>query len=422
MPLLFTLAVRQLRARRRQSATVLGGVVLGVAVLVVTLSMFTGLLESFTAKILDVAPHVTLKSERIGGSDSDVLVEEAERGDVAVELRRSVERQERPMIRNIIGVTRRIEQTLGNRGTVASPVLSTQVLASYGVNELTLPVVGVLPAREARLTGLSRYLLSGSIARLEATRDGMLIGARAAEELKVKAGDRLRLVSLSGEVFTVQIIGVYRMGVEGNDRSAYIHLRLAQNLERALPSEGTGVGVHLADVEDADRAAREITDATGYRAETWQQTNAGFLSIFRFLQMLFRIVVGFVVVICGFGVANVLVTTVLEKQRDIAVMRSYGVSRGAVVRLYLLQGIIIALVGAVLGCAVGAGGIALLSRIPFNTEGIGAIDVETLQMSWNPINFGIAVAATFLVSVIAAVAPARSAARVQPVTILRGER
>lgn len=420
--MLFALAARQLRARRRQTATVLGGVVLGVAVLVIILSMFTGLLESFTAKILDVAPHVTLKAERLGGLDSDVLVEEAETEGAAVELERSVERQDRPLIRNIMGLTRRVELALGDRITVASPVLSTRALASYGVNELTLPVNGVIPVREARLTGLSRYLISGTIPRMEATRDGMLIGARAAEELKVKAGDRLRLVSLSGEVFNVQIVGVYRMGVEASDRSAYVHLRVAQNLERALPSEGTGIGIHLSDVEDADRAAREITELTGYSAETWQQTNSGFLSIFRFLQMLFRVVAGFVVVICGFGVANVLVTTVLEKQRDIAVMRSYGVSRGAITRLYLLQGLMIATFGAVLGCAVGAAGITLLSRIPFNTEGIGAIDVETLQMSWSPINFAIAVGATLLVSLIAAVAPARSAARVQPVMILRGER
>jgi lipoprotein-releasing system permease protein len=318
---------------------------------------------------------------------------------------------------------RLIERTLGDRITAASPYLTTQALAAYGTNEVTLPINGVIPEREAAITDLAKYLRSGSIARLEATYDGMLIGEKIAADLGVGAGDRIQLVSLGGEVVQVRIVGVYRLGVEAVDRSAFVNIRMAQALDKALTGDATGIGFQLRNVAEAPEVARVIEKLTGRMAETWQQTNAGVISVFVFLRILFMVVVGFVIVICGFGVANILITTVLEKQRDIAVMRSFGVTRGSIMRIYLLQGLIIALAGSILGCIVGAVAIKLMGLVPTGgTAGVAAIETKTFQMGWSPWYFVVAIASTLVVSAVAAIAPARSAARVAPVDVLRGNR
>ncbi len=419
----FHIAITQLRARRRQTAVVVGGVVIGVAVLVVTLSLFGGLLGSFTAKILDVAPHVTMKAESAAWNRTDRLVDGQGESGAAVEIEKNAEQQERIRVRNVMSLLRVVERSLADEISVASPYLATDVLASYGTNQYTLPVVGVLPEREARMRDLRRYMVSGSLARLEASRDGILIGWKAAEDLGVTSGDRLRLVSMSGDAQPMQVVGVFRIGVASVDRSAFVNLRIAQALEHALPGEATGIGFQLRDVGSAARTARSIESLTGHATETWEQTNAGVISVFVFLQNLFRVVIGFVVVICGFGIANVLITTVGEKRRDIAVMKSFGISAGAITRIYLLQGVMIALVGGVIGCAVGAVGIYLLAMVPsVGTGGVAPIDSATLQMGWSVWYFVIALASTMLAAVVASVAPARSAARIMPVDVLRGER
>jgi lipoprotein-releasing system permease protein len=265
-------------------------------------------------------------------------------------------------------------------------------------------------------------MVSGSVPRLQAARNGMLIGEKAAADIGVDYGDRLKLVSLTGEIFIVQIVGVYRMGVEASDRSAYVNLRLAQALERALPGEASGIGFQLRDVTKAPAVAATIERTTGRKAQTWDEMNAGIISIFRFLQTLFLVVVGFVIVICGFGVANILITSVLEKQRDIAIMKSFGFSAHAITWMYLFQGLAIAVVGSLIGSLVGAVAIKLMGMVPSGgTGGVAPIDTKTLQMSWNPWYFALAIGSTILVSVIAAVAPARSAAKVIPADILRGE-
>ncbi len=423
MLLIWRIALKQLLARRRQAIIIISGVVLGVTVLLVTISLFGGLLESFTAKILDVAPHVRMTAESTIGAKEDVLVTALDGGPAAVELRRSMEPEERTLIGNIMTVLRRVERSVGDQLTVASPYLATQALAVYGTNESTLAINGVIAEREARITNLQHYLLSGSIARLEASRNGMLIGEKAAADIGVDEGDRLQLVSLSGEIFTVRIVGVYRIGVEASDRAAYVNLRLAQALERALPDEASGIGLQLRNVANASAVAATIERVTGRKTETWEQTNAGVIAIFRFLRTLFLVVVGFVIVICGFGVANILITSVLEKQRDIAVMKSFGFSVRAITWMYLFQGLVIAVVGSLIGSATGAAAIELMGMVPSGgTGGVAPIASKTLQMSWNPWYFVLAIGGTVVVSVIAAVAPARSAARVIPVEILRGER
>ncbi len=420
IPLLLTIAIQQLLAHRRQTIVTIGGVTVGVAVVLVMLSLLGGQFDSFTKKIQDVAPHVTMTAESIHGAGSELLLDVPPHS--AIELAKNAEPLERAHVPNVMTLLRAVEHALGDRLTAASPFLSTQVLAAYGTSEAPMRVVGVMPKREAEISDLTRYLQSGSVARLEATPDGMLIGAKAAAELGVDFGDRLHLVSMTGDVVPVRVVGVYHLGLEASDRSALVNLRLAQALDHAMPSEATGIGFRLRNVEDAPAAAREIQAITGRNTDTWQQTNAGTISIFLYLQMLFYAAGGFVIAICGFGVANVLITIVLEKRRDIAAMKSFGFSRSRLVRMYLLQGLVIAVMGSIPGCVLGAAAIWLMGMVPAGwAAGVAAVETKVLQMGWNPWHFAAVVVGMTIAGTVASVVPARTAARLSPADVLRGE-
>lgn len=416
--LLAGIAVRQLSARRRRSVAIVVGTAIGVAVMLITLSMFGGLLESFTVRILDVTPHVIVTGESSPGESPDMLLD----NDAAVEIARAAPNDDESRIRNVMSVVRLVERELDHDIVVASPYLATRAFASHGVTETTIPILGVIPARYAELSTLHRYIESGSVARLTASRNGILLGHRVATDLGVEAGDRIRLVSLTGHLFPAQVVGIYRFGVEASDRAAIVNLRLAQSLVEAFPGEATAVGIKLADPKRADEAALMLERLTGRRVETWSQSNAGFLSIFNFLQTLFRVVVGFVVLISAFGVANIVTTTVHEKRNDIAIMKSMGVTQREVTMIYLLYGVLLSFVGSLLGIVVGSAGMWVFGHLPaVGAGGISPVDSPTFEMSWSPWYMVAAVGSSCLAALIAACVPARAAARVAPVEILRGE-
>jgi lipoprotein-releasing system permease protein len=413
-------AIRQMATRRRQTIAVIGGVALGVTVLIVTISLFAGLVDSFSERILDVGYHVTMSADPVEGGRAAILLGSERKR--AVELRRTGEAAERLRVRNAMTLLRLIEQNLGSELAAASPYLSTQALIAYGTNETTIPIHGILPEQEEQIADLSRNLREGSFKRMAGMSNGLLLGSRAAEEFGMKTGSRVRLVSLTGEVFNMQVVGVYHFGVEALDRLGLVNLRIAQALDRALPSEASGIGFQLRHVERAEVVARRIERLTGMKTYTWRQTNASALEVFRSQQIFFYVVAGFILIIFGFGVASILITTVMEKQRDIAVMRSFGFSSNAITRVFLIQGAAVAIVGSILGSLVGAVAIALLGMLPFVEQGVVPFESRTLPMAWSVWYFVGAILSTILASVIAAIAPARAAARLVPAGVLRGKR
>lgn len=418
------IALRQLRARRRQTVTVVLGVALGVTVLLSSMSLFGGLLSSFTAKVIDATPHITLTAESALGSAPDVIVESTSDLPVMVQLEKNSDRQERAHLRNVFPTIQSIERTVGNDVRVISPFVTTQAVAAFGTNELTLPLHGVIPKSEASLTGLNRFLITGSVERLEATYNGVLLGSKAAKDLGVITGDRLRMVAPSGVVFTTQVCGIYELGFEVADRRGIVNLRFAQSFDQLPADEASGVSFHVHDISQARTVADKIQTLTGLKADTWQETNSSFIAIFTFLRNLFFVVTGFVIVICGFGVANILITTVIEKQRDVAAMKSLGFTKRDVSLVYLMQGAFIAVVGGLLGLSIGAVVVYVLGQIPGNdpTNVIMPFKNENLPVEFNAWYFVIAFASLSVVSLIASVLPARSAANVVPVRILRSER
>jgi len=157
---------------------------------------------------------------------------------------------------------------------------------------------------------------------------------------------------------------------------------------------------------------------TGYRAVTWQEQNASVLSLFARIGYIVFSLVAFVGVVSGFGVANILVTTVFEKSRDIAIMKSFGFSALQLVGMFILEGFMVGLAGALAGGVLAVGSINLFASIPVENSQ-GPLTKTGFSMSQNPLYFVYVIGVTVFISTISAILPSAKAARLEPVQVLR---
>jgi lipoprotein-releasing system permease protein len=158
---------------------------------------------------------------------------------------------------------------------------------------------------------------------------------------------------------------------------------------------------------------------SGYKTESWQEQNANWLGIFAFQQMVTRLVIFFLLTVASFGILNILIMIVLEKKRDIAILRSVGLTRGQILRVFLLQGLLMGLFGAAVGCGLGAVLVWAVQRIPVHLEGLVRADhIHMYVEDWYYLAAsGFAMAAGLLASIL----PSRKAAATEPVDVLRGQ-
>ena len=416
---LFMVAIRQLLSRKRQAFLIISGIGVGVMVLVTALSLMDGILQSFTDKIINNAPHIVLSGERINPPVPDMLVE-AESSRTHLRFIKNTERQDEEVIKNYT----KVEDALRREELIStiSPVVFVNTIGIFGTLSLPVALFGVVPAEANKIQRFSENMIAGRFEELERTPDGIMVGISLARELTVQVGDRIQFIGTSGDRFPVRITGVFSTGINDVDNSAYGNLALAQTIGGLARDEVTQLYLRVTDLEQNAALASRIAGRTNHKATTWEENAAAFIGLFRMITTIVYFLVFFVIVVAGFGVANILITNVLEKYRDIAIMKSVGFRKNEITYMYMLQGIMVALIGAAIGCLLGFIMIEILGSIPITPSQTGMIRSDRLQMGRSPVYFVVASIFSFVVCIAASIGPSRRAAKVNPVEILRGER
>ena len=414
-----TIAFRQLFQRRRQAALIISGIGVAVMVLVTALSLMDGLLASFADKIVNYSPHIILSGEMLHATVPDMLFSRGARADHFLFIK-NTERQDEDVIKNYTMVVNAVRSD--TRIITVSPIVYVNTIVAFGAQTLPAAVIGVLPAEADKIQHFSENMLSGRFAELERTPDGVMLGSSLARDLTARMGDQIQCVGTAGDRFTVRVLGVFSTVMNDVDNSAYTNIPLAQTVGGFARDEITGLHLRVSHLEEDARVAGQIAELTNHRASTWEENAAGILGILKMISSIVYVLVFFVILVAGFGVANILITNVLEKYRDIAIMKSLGFHRNEITLIYLLQGVTVAVIGAVIGCLLGFVMIEILRSIPITPSQTGMIRSDRLQMGISPSYFVVASAFSFIVCVAASIGPSRKAARVNPVEILRGER
>ena len=295
---------------------------------------------------------------------------------------------------------------------VVSPAISGAALLIRGDTTRSVSVTGMIPDLYFQIISLPEKIVRGQAILAS---DSILIGTELASDLGLSVGDKLRLSTGNGSVNTLKITGIFDLGNKGaNSRSTFVALRTAQSM-MGLIGGASVFDVTVHDVYAAENIARQIQSLTGLQADSWIKTNEQFfaaVSAQTTANTAIRVFVGLSV---AFGIASVLVVSVVQKSREIGILRAMGITRGQILRIFLLQGGVLGLGGAVAGSLLGSGGLVVWQQAQRNPDG-----TVMFAVSFEPLMFATALLLATVTGLVASFAPAMRAARLDPVVAIRG--
>jgi len=399
--------------RKRQSFIATLGVMIGTTAYIVMSSMVSGFQKYFLEEALNINGHVK------------IFVEAKERGedflkrffpDKNFKILGEKPKETKDKISNYREI---LKKYLKDKNVVGITIhLVGNGILAYGVKEKPATLVGIIPDLEDKTLSVSKYLEEGKLKELEKNRDCVIIGIKLAQELGIKeTGKKVILYAPSGEIYRLKVVDFLNTGITEIDKSrVYLHIKKLQDiLERQ--GEVNEVVLKLTDPNLAPIYADRLTKETGYKAESWQESFKNFLSIFKIQKIITRSVVFSLLLVSAFGIFNIIMMTVMEKRREIAILKAMGYEKGDLILIFTLQGIIIGLLGGLLGNVLAYGMLEWLETVKIEVEGIIRAKGFILDRSvWYHV-FGFFF--SLITSYLASFYPAYKASRFHPVEVFR---
>jgi lipoprotein-releasing system permease protein len=407
----FYIAARFITSRKKSLFFSMLGVICGVAFFICTQAQTRGFEKFFIQTVLGSSGAIVI-SDRF--QPRYTQFEKVREGELVAgsgqDLRKYYEGITDPY--RIMRVARTFSNVAG-----AAPVVRGSSTASSGFQKEIVRLEGIDLRYHLQATSLRDQIIFGSLDDFRDHPYAVMFGSLLADKLQIKVGDTITL-SGSPENRSFTVAAIFRSGVNVVDETrGYVHIKTAQSL-LGKPSDASIIVVRLRDADRAPVLAKEFERLFNHRARSWQERERGNLQIFSTLRLSAAITVSLIILLAGFGIFNVLTLTVLDKLKEIAILRSMGYHRGDISAIFLWQGVIIAVLGSIFGCALGALLTYGISLIPLRVRGIIYADHFIVDWSWEHYAYGTAIA--FTAVLIASYFPARRAAAVPPVDILRG--
>ena len=408
----FRIALRFLTAKKRSMVMSLSCIILGVGLFVVTQATTSGFEGFFIKTILgtDGALRVedkrqsTLQSISAGGYGSPF--------EMQVQDRKYIEGIDYPE-----GLKETL-LTFPNVAAVSEVLHGSNVTIRSSFKDDTVQVFGVRLEDQLRVSDLGNQISDGSLDDFRAAPDGALIGRVMADRQRLNVGDTFQLES-NGQTRVFRVSAIYETGVEDIDK---VRLYLKMEQARSLLQKPTGASYLQVSLFDKDRAHADaypwMEDVLDHRVAAWQDREKEWLGVFRALGISTGITVLVFTLIAGLAMFNTLAMIVLEKTKEIAILRSMGYTRRDISRIFLWQAMIVLAIGSVGGCLLGLAGTYGVSQVPLPIRTIFRTD--KFIVTWNPWHYVEAVAISIAMVMVASLIPSRRAARLEPGDVIRG--
>lgn len=402
MPFEWIAAVRFLREGRMQSLLIIVGVGVGVAVIVFMSALLSGLQANLIKRTLSSQAHITLLPPE------EIARPQQATDATALRLQKQAQRL------RAIDQWQTLRDRLETWPEIAavSPVASGPAFAVRGEANKAITVVGIEPERYNRVISLAERLTAG---QLRVGAGEAVIGIELAKDLGAEVGDKLRLSAADGRSDTLTITGLFDLGNKGvNARNVYVGLRTAQSL-LDLVGGVSSIDLALHDLDLAERLASRIAGETGLTADSWIKTNAQFVTALTSQRVSSNVIRFFIALSVAFGIASVLVVSVIQRGKEIGILRAMGATQAQMRHIFLLQGGIVGFFGSLLGSALAWSFLMLWQLLARNPDGtpMFVIGVE-------PGLVALAAGGASLVGILSALLPARRAAQLDPVVAIRG--
>jgi lipoprotein-releasing system permease protein len=393
-----TIAMRFLREGRTQTTLILVGIAVGVSVIVFITALIQGLQSNIVERTLGTQAHIKVEAP----DELNRLVPvPAGTTQLVLETRRA---QRLRSINNWQQVQAALDALPGVKAV--SPVVSGPAFAQRGNAVESVALIGMDPVRYQRIIAIGEDIVAGT---LRVGAGDVVIGRLLANDLGVRVGDKFRLVAAGRREAQVNIAGIFELGVrELDQRYVYLDLKQTQSLLN-LPGGVTVIDLTVDDLFGADAIAARIAALTGLKAESWMQSNAQLMNALRSQSLSTGMISFFVAISVAFGIASVLSISVVQRTREIGILRAMGTRRDQMLKLFLVQGAVLGFVGSAVGALAGYGLVWV-----FNTFG-----PKLFYIPVAPVLVPMAMGIATLTGTLAAAVPARRAARLDPVVAIR---
>ena len=400
-------SLRYLRAKRKQkfisliSIISILGVAVGVMALIVVLSVYTGFTEGLRDQIIGINSHILVQSY---GRNITKPAEIAAR------------------VESVQGVT------------ATTPYIYGQALISSGKHSSGLVLRGIDPGSAGGVINIGREMVSGELTDLD--RDdrlpGIIIGRELAGQLGVRRESKIRLISPEGplspmgilpKLMTCRVVGIFATGMFEYDSSlGFVTLQTARSLS-GLAEGVHGLEVRVDNVERADRIGEKIREllGSGYTVRDWMQLNQNLFAALKLEKAGIFIALDLIILVAALNIISALVMVVMEKNRDIAILKSMGATTGSIMRIFFYQGAIIGLIGTIIGVGSGLALCWVLKRYQFIELPSNVYPMSTMPIKVMPLDITIIAVSAILITLAATLYPSWKASRVRPAEALTYE-
>ena len=406
LPFELFIAVRYLLAKRKQafismiSLISTLGVMVGVTALLIALALMTGLQGELRDRIVGSAAHVYVFKAG-GGGLTDYEAEVAK--------------------------LRQVPRVVG-----AAPVILGPGMISGGGGENFITLKGIVPKLEPDVTRIASSMQSGSLSALEpqpGQPNGVVIGHELARKVGAFLGDTVEIVTMHGTVTPfgmvgtprrLKVVGIFNLGLlEFDEAYAFVHLDVAKRL--LASEEPNYIELRVDDMFAAQEVADSIPDALGteYMAQDWADMNQSLFSALSLEKMAISITIGLIVMVAALNIVASLILLVMEKSRDIAILKTMGSSAASIRRIFMFQGLVIGLIGTVGGAALGTLTIYLADKYKLVRVPIDVYQISYVPFRLEAFDFTIVVLSAILICFLATIYPSRQAAKLDPAQALR---
>lgn len=389
-----TVSLRYLLAKRREkfisiiSLISVFGVAVGVCALIVVIGVMTGFDNDLRDKIVGTNSHLVI--EKDGGiRDAQAVIKDIK------------------MIPHVVS---------------ASAFLDGQAFVKSKDEIHSVIVKGIVPEEEAKVTRVGEYLKKGVISDLKG--DGIIIGSEMAERFNLKLGDPVSLSSPIGiTVKDFKVVGIFNTGMYDYDLNlAFIDLKEAQGLFDAEGMAG-GIEVKIDDVYLARDLRTAIQKRLGFPfwVRTWMDLNKNLFAALKLEKLAMFVILALIVIVACFNIVSTLIMVVMEKTKDIGILKSIGATNGSIMAIFTLEGFLIGAIGTLLGVAGGLGLSYLLEKYQFIQLPRDIYYIDRFPVDVQAGDTLVIVAAALLISLLSCIYPAWQASRLNPVDALRYE-
>jgi lipoprotein-releasing system permease protein len=404
LPFEWITAVRFLREGRLQTLFIIGGIAIGVGVIVFMSAMLAGLEANFIKRVLTSQPQIQLLALDQVARPLRGGAGEFEDARVQRPSQRVISIDQWPKIRDQMLAMPEV--------TAVAPTIQGSALAVRGDASRAITLSGVEPDSYFKIVKLPDYIVAGE-ARL--TSEDVVIGIELARNLGATVGDKLNIQAASGANRVLTISGLIDLGNKGvNQRNAYVALRTGQSLLGMIGGVTT-IDMTVQNIYAAEDIARRIQAANAVEADSWIKTNAQIFTAVQAQETSNSLIRLFVALSVAFGIAAVLIVSVIQRSKDIGILRAMGTSRGQILRVFLLQGGLLGFVGSLFGAAMGAFALVYWHSVARQPDGS-----ELFPLILERRLFILTALLATVTGLLAATAPAVRAAKLDPVVAIRG--